>query len=117
MFVLSLAIVTSNMAEPGRNPLIDHNNSVSQPGRRPGTFSNKVSSGYSSVRTSVSAGVTRAANSETYDKVKHGAGVAWDKTKTVSVAAAHAAKPAAIATKNACVNLFDKAKAAFGTKK
>ncbi len=105
------------MVEPGRNPLIDHNASVGQPGRRPETFTSKVSSGFSTAKTAVSSSATRVANSEAYGKVKQGAGVAWDKTKSVSVAAAHAAKPAAIATKNAAVSLFDKAKNAFSSKK
>ena len=80
--------------QPGRNPLIDHNGSV--PGKRPD----------SSTKTS-----------ETFGKVKSGAGVAWDKTKQVSVAAAHASKPVLIATKNGAVSLFEKTKAAFSSKK
>lgn len=85
--------------EPGRNPLLSGGSSSgSAPGRKPDSFVSKVT------------------ESETYGKVKSGAGVAWEKTKSVSVAAAHAAKPAAIATKNAAVSLFDKAKNAI-TKK
>ena len=72
---------------------------MTQPGKRPESFTSKVT------------------NSNTYVKAKSGAGVAWDKTKTVSVAAAHAAKPAAIATKNAAVSLFEKAKNAMTSNK
>lgn len=87
-------------AEPGRNPLIagSSGSSASAPGRKPESFVSKVT------------------ESETYGKVKSGAGVAWEKTKSVSVAAAHAAKPAAVATKNAAVSLFDKAKNAMSKK-
>ena len=88
------------VAEPGRNPLLSGSTSTSTgPGKRPESFTSKVT------------------NSSTYGSVKSGASVAWDKTKSVSVAAAHAAKPAAIATKNAAVSLFDKAKSALSSKK
>ena len=80
--------------QPGRNPLIEHNGSV--PGRRP-DLSTKTS--------------------ETYAKVKSGAGVAWDKTKQASVAAAHASKPVLIAAKNGAVSLYEKTKAALSSKK
>ncbi len=80
--------------QPGRNPLIEYNSSVSQcaPGRRPTT------------------------GSETYGKVKAGAGVAWDKTKQVSVAAAKASKPVLVAAKNGAVSLYEKTKSALSRK-
>jgi hypothetical protein len=85
--------------EPGRNPLLSSGSTPSSgPGKKPDSFASKVTS------------------SDTYGKVKSGASVAWDKTKSVSVAAAHAAKPAAVATKNAAVSLFDKAKNAVSRK-
>jgi hypothetical protein len=80
--------------QPGRNPLIDYNQSVPQsaaPGKRPDT-------------------------SDTYGKVKAGAGVAWDKTKKVSVAAAKASKPVLIAAKNGAVSLYEKTKSALSKK-
>jgi hypothetical protein len=85
--------------QPGRNPLIDHNSSVpsyNQPGRRP-----DASNG----------------SSDTYGKVKAGAGVAWDKTKQVSVAAAKASKPVFVAAKNGAVSLYEKTKTALSSRK
>jgi hypothetical protein len=87
--------------EPGRNPLIDYNHSVSQqsgavPGKRPGSSST---------------------SSDAYGKVKQGAGVAWDKTKQVSVAAAKASKPVFVAAKNGAVSLYEKTKNALSSKK
>lgn len=102
------------MPEPGRNPLLDHNDSL--PGKKPESVGDKVSAGFTKTKSFVSDSAHKVATSETYGKVKVGAGVAWDKTKDVSVAAAHAAKPAAIATKNAAVGLFEKTKAAFSKK-
>lgn len=76
--------------QPGRNPLIEYNHSVA--GRRP-------------------------ESSDTYGKVKAGAGVAWDKTKQVSVAAAKASKPVLVAAKNGAVSLFEKTKNALSSRK
>ena len=78
--------------QAGRNPLIDYNHSASQ----------NASS--------------RQSNTDTYGKVKAGAGVAWDKTKQVSVAAAKASKPVLIAAKNGAVSLFEKTKSALSRK-
>jgi hypothetical protein len=48
--------------------------------------------------------------------MKSGASTAWTKTKAVSVAAAHASKPALIACKNGAVSLFEKTKNALSKK-
>lgn len=104
--------------EPGRNPLLERNSYVSAPtpGRYPDSVSGKISSGLNSTKTFISDTSSKVAKSDTYGKVKSGAGVAWDKTKEVSVAAAHASKPALIAAKNGAVSLFEKTKSAFSKK-
>ena len=107
--------------QPGRNPLIERNGpsstASSLPGRRPDTVSEKISSGLNSTKSFISTTSSKVASSDAYAKVKTGAGVAWDKTKDVSVAAAHASKPALIAAKNGAANLFEKTKNAISGKK
>ena len=68
-----------------------------------------------SVSQTASPGV-RPNSNDTYGKVKAGAGVAWDKTKQVSVAAAKASKPVLVAAKNGAVSLFEKTKSALSRK-